>query len=124
MEILMLTRLPLSAPDVQVRVRSGILALGLLIAPGALLPANAGGVVNGSCVGGGGAISCAATWGPAGDPYVRTVPVPRTDEERAQYDARDRKWVERCHPVIVQDHYGVARYRYAAPGCEFGVIGE
>ena len=62
--------------------------------------------------------------GPGGDPYVRTVPGPHSAEEQARYDARDRKWVEHCRPVIRQDRYGVARYHYAAPGCEFGVFGD
>ena len=48
--------------------------------------------------------------------------------QRAQYEAekarlatRDHKWLARCRPVIERDRYGVARYYYAAPGCEFGV---
>ncbi len=35
---------------------------------------------------------------------------------------RDRKWVERCKPVMRQDAYGVSRYVYAARGCEHGRI--
>ena len=27
-----------------------------------------------------------------------------------------------ARPVVHQDPYGVPRYEYAAPGCEFGVI--
>jgi hypothetical protein len=34
----------------------------------------------------------------------------------------DHKWEERCRPTIAQDRYGVPRYQYAAPGCEFGII--
>ena len=84
--------------------------------------ANADWVKIDSCVGGWGSFSCIRREGPAGDPYVRTVPQPdnETDKERAA--ARDRRWIERCHPTIAQDRYGVPRYRYAAAGCEFGVI--
>jgi hypothetical protein len=35
--------------------------------------------------------------------------------------ARDRKWLERCNPIVERDRYGVGCLRYAAPGCEFGV---
>jgi hypothetical protein len=35
--------------------------------------------------------------------------------------ALDRKWLARCRPILKYDHYGVARYHYSAPGCEFGV---
>jgi hypothetical protein len=100
-----------------------VVAIAVQIMPGALAPAHADGVLLG-CTRDFGAVSCGAVWGHGGDPYIRTVPAPRTAKEQAQYDARDHKWVERCHPVIRQDHYGVARYYYAAPGCEFGVIGD
>lgn len=76
----------------------------------------------GGCVGGRGAFNCVGRVGTAGDPYVRTVPQPANDEEKAQAAARDRKWIDRCHPTIAQDRYGVPRYHYAARGCEFGVI--
>lgn len=82
----------------------------------------ADGIAVGGCVGGGGSLNCVVRWGEAGDPYVRTVPPPDSDEERRHSAERDRKWQERCRPVIAQDHYGVARYSYAAPGCEFGII--
>ena len=119
----MLTRIAFAAHGVPALVFGSIAALAIQVMPGALAPAYAGAVSLG-CTGATGAVSCSAIWGPGGDPYIRKVPVPRTVDEKAQYDARDRKWVERCHPVIRQDHYGVARYYYAAPGCEFGVIGD
>lgn len=76
----------------------------------------------GGCVGGGGAFNCVVRIGPAGDPYVRTIPQPQTDADRERTEARDRKWIDRCRPTIAQDRYGVPRYHYAALGCEFGVI--
>jgi hypothetical protein len=76
----------------------------------------------GGCVGAPGAINCAVRVGPAGDPYIRTVPQPETEADREQAAARDRKWIDRCHPTIAQDRYGVPRYHYTAAGCEFGVI--
>lgn len=40
--------------------------------------------------------------------------------EDAAYLERDRLWVERCKPRIATDEYGVDRYVYALPGCEYG----
>jgi hypothetical protein len=76
----------------------------------------------GGCVGGGGSLNCVVRWGKAGDPYIRTVPPPADEMERTQAAQRERKWEQRCRPIIKQDHYGVPRYQYSAPGCEFGVI--
>src|SRR5581483_11961871 len=70
----------------------------------------------GGCVGAPGAFNCVVRVAPAGDPYVRTVPAPANDEEKAQAAARDRKWIDHCHPTIAQDRYGVPRYHYAARG--------
>jgi len=84
--------------------------------------AQADGMGLGGCVGGTGALNCVVRWGEAGDPYVRTVPPPLDAAERTRSVERDRKWQERCRPTIMQDRYGVARYRYSAAGCEFGVI--
>ena len=50
------------------------------------------------------------------------MPQPQSAEERAAAEARDRRWVARCRPAIRQDHYGMPRYSYAAPGCEYGVL--
>ncbi len=62
-----------------------------------------------------------AQWAVPGDPYVRTVPEALGEAERAQATARDHKWLAHCHPVIEHDIYGVARYQYAAAGCEYGI---
>ena len=76
----------------------------------------------GGCVGAPGAFNCVVRIGPAGDPYIRLVPQPENEAEKARATERDRRWMNRCRPVIAQDRYGVPRYHYAAPGCEFGVI--
>jgi hypothetical protein len=65
---------------------------------------------------------CVKRYGEAGDPYVRTVPPPKDEVEKARATERDHKWLERCKPVVFQDRYGVPRYHYAAAGCGFGVI--
>ena len=97
-------------------------ALSAIILAMILSAAYADGMAVGGCLGGGGAVNCVVRWGEAGDPYVRTVPQPTDEAERARAAQRDRKWEERCRPTIAQDRYGVPRYHYSAPGCEFGVI--
>jgi len=86
-----------------------------------LTSAYAGGVATLNCVGGFRNLNCAAQWGTAGDPYVRAVPEVLGEAEKAQAAARERRWLIHCHPVIERDAYGVARYQYAARGCEYGV---
>jgi hypothetical protein len=51
---------------------------------------------------------------------VINVQGPASPEEVAAAEARDRRWAERCDPVIRQDRYGMPRYTYGAPGCEYG----
>jgi hypothetical protein len=97
-------------------------ALAVLISAIICSAAYADGMVLGGCVGGAGAVNCVVRWGEAGDPYIRVVPQPITEDERKQSAERDHKWEQRCRPTIVQDRYGVARYQYSALGCEFGVI--
>jgi len=80
-----------------------------------------GGVSDTSCVGGFTTFNCVTRWGPAGNPYVRPIPGPVDEAERARLMARDRKWLARCSPILERDRYGVGRLRYAAAGCEFGV---
>ncbi len=53
------------------------------------------------------------------NPYVIHVAPPAGAEER-QVAEQERLWRARCHPVAKQDRYGVNRYVYAAPGCEYG----
>ncbi len=104
-------------------MRWGAAAAFSLVLTGLILSAAyAEGGAFGGCVGTRGAVNCAARWGVFGDPFVRSVPPPIDDVEKAHASERDRRWELRCRPVIVQDIYGVARYRYAAPGCEFGIV--
>lgn len=98
-------------------IRGSIVALVLLATSVPFEPVNADGIDVTSCVGSFGSFSCVERWGPAGDPLVRLPPALQQDAESAE---RERKWAARCHPVVKQDQYGVVRYRYAAPGCEFG----
>ena len=86
-----------------------------------LTSAHAGGVAVFGCVGGARSFNCAGQWGIARDPYVRAVPEALGEAEKAQAVARDRKWLTHCHPVVERDYFGVARYQYSAPGCEYGV---
>jgi len=94
-----------------------------MLSVAALTPAQADDwLVVGGCLGWRGSVNCAFQKGPPGDPYVRLVPAPAGDEAKAQAKERDHLWLDRCRPVITQDAYGVPRYRYTAPGCEFGVV--
>ncbi len=101
---------------------SAVLALAL-ITFASMRPALAEGVWLGSCVGSGSGGDCAMLSAPLGNPYIRKVPQPRDAAERARATEQDRRWVERCRPTIHPDRYGVPRYHYTRPGCEFGVGG-
>ena len=73
--------------------------------------------------GGARASTCAGICrGEPSGPHIVHVPQPESAEARALAEARDRRWIERCRPVIRQDEYGVPRYTYAARGCEYGRI--
>jgi hypothetical protein len=54
------------------------------------------------------------------NPHVIVFPGPQSEEERKAVEARDRRWSERCQPLARQDRYGMPRYSYNAPGCEYG----
>jgi hypothetical protein len=54
------------------------------------------------------------------NPYIIHIAPPRTAEEIADANERDRLWRNRCKPVVKQDVYGVPRYSYAAAGCDYG----
>jgi len=92
----------------------------LVLSVVALTQAHAG-VADLSCVRGARSFNCAAQWATSGDPYVRAVPEVFGEAQKAQAAAREQKWIKRCQPVVARDGYGVARYHYSAPGCEFGV---
>ena len=81
----------------------------------------AGGVGNMSCVGGPGSVNCVGQWGPRGDPKCQGRATGSRQRERAQAAACEHKWLAQCQPVVRRDPYGVARYQYAARGCEYGI---
>ncbi len=97
-------------------VLSLVEALGLLIA----LKAFADGTITSSCVFSGGLYSCVKNWRTA--PGYSEADRLHGLDTRAQAEAieRDRKWQARCRPVIRKDEFGVSRYFYAKPGCEYG----
>lgn len=96
----------------------------LVVMSGSSVPVLAGTVETSSCVGRNDPLSCSSITAGDVDPYIRLVPASRSGEDAAAFAERDRKWVERCRPTIIQDRYGVGRYHYAAARCEFGVIGS
>jgi hypothetical protein len=89
-----------------------------------LASADAAGVRALSCIGGSGSLNCMAQWAFPGDPYVRPVPEIPGEAEKALAATRERRWLIHCHPIIARDAFGVARYQYAAPGCEYGIGGD
>lgn len=96
-------------------------ALSMLFWCAGMAAAQAQMLDSGGCIGDRYSLNCAFRYGPAGDPYLRQVPQPLDAAAIARAQERERHWAERCHPVIALDPYGVSRYRYAQPGCEFGV---
>ena len=108
--------------DAQAAFRTGLgaaaVTVATLLGPSA---AQAGDRWSVNCVGARGLFSCVEQWGPGGSiVQVIKVPSPRDDQEAAAAAERDRKWVARCRPASQLDDYGVRRFYYAAPGCEFG----
>jgi hypothetical protein len=97
------------------------LALAVLFWGADVAAAQTAVIVNGGCIGVRHSINCVTRWGPAGDPYLRFAPQPLDEAAIARAKERDQRWVERCRPVLAPDRYGVPRYHYAQPGCEFGV---
>ena len=97
-------------------------ALALLALSMMSAPARSEGVATWNCHGIRYARSCVTTFRRGRfHPHVINVPA-QTADELAATEARDRRWVERCGPVIRQDRYGMPRYSYSARGCEFGVL--
>ena len=99
------------------------LTLAMLLAPGALAPAQADGIRTYNCVGGSRfwSMSCVSTWRRGyQNPHIINVPGPRTEQEIAESQQREKLWDARCKPVYRQDDFGVERYVYVARGCEFG----
>jgi hypothetical protein len=99
------------------RAATAALACAALLAP---QPAWAGSA-NVSCVRSHGMLNCAAQWGEGGGfPRVIALDTDRDERAAAAGAERDRQWAARCKPRLRTDRYGVGRYTYAAPGCEFG----
>lgn len=99
-------------------VAATLSVLSFMLASGS---AQADDIAVGGCVGSRYSITCITRWGSYSDPYIRLVPHPQSEAEKALSAEREHKWQARCRPAVVQDAYGVPRYEYAAPGCEFGV---
>jgi hypothetical protein len=113
----MLTRVFSARPGSSRPIVGGIVALALLATSVPLAPAKASGTDVTNCIRSFGEYSCVERWNSTGDPSARRAPDPQEEAESAE---RERQWEARCHPVVREDQYGVARYQYAAPGCEFG----
>jgi hypothetical protein len=74
-----------------------------------------------SCIQSGGAVTCVANFDYPNS-VAKILHIEARDESSDKTDraARDSKWIARCRPVLRPDKYGVRRYHYSAPGCEFG----
>lgn len=96
-----------------------LLALSMMAAPARSEPSE--GVYTTNCFDTRSTESCITTFrGGRLSPHVITVPAPASADALAAAETRDRRWAERCRPVIRQDRYGMPRYSYDAPGCEYG----
>jgi hypothetical protein len=106
------------APGGAGRIAAAIFSLALVFMPAVPAPAQAADTVVGGCLWSWGAYMCTERWSNgASNGRERPAADPRDAAESAE---RERKWAARCKPEIRQDRFGVSRYRYAAPGCEFG----
>ena len=97
------------------RISIRIAAIAAVLAGSSVAPAQAGGYDNLNCSGTPYFFNCTRRWDIW--PPERLMPDPA---EQAAAAERERRWLARCRPVVQQDQFGVGRYRYAAPGCEFG----
>jgi hypothetical protein len=104
---------------------AGAFALHAMVSTAALADVT----FSGGCISGGGFFSGSSNCvfmkrkGAIGHPGIYKIEEPRGEELDAAME-RDRKWLARCSPVVRQDAYGVGRYYYAKPGCEFGKLDE
>jgi hypothetical protein len=73
-----------------------------------------------SSAGGSGSESCVEIRHELINPYVIHVPPTQSTEDSTATNERERLWRARCRPVVTQDKYGVSRYAYSAPGCDYG----
>jgi hypothetical protein len=96
-----------------------LLALSIMSAPARA--ENGDGSQTWNCYGTRNMESCVSTFrGGRLSPHVIAVPAPGSAEALAAAEARDKRWAERCRPVVRQDRYGMPRYTYDTPGCEYG----
>jgi hypothetical protein len=96
--------------------------LAALALGGANVPASAQtDTVLGSCVFSGGAVHCVKQYryGDRGNGGAQSLKEP-DPKDIAESREREERWVARCKPELHHDRYGVRRYSYAAPGCEYG----
>lgn len=95
-----------------------LLALSMMTAPARSESPDRVSILN--CYGNRYAASCVVTRHRGRlNPHVITVPA-QSEEEAAAAKERDRRWAERCEPVVRPDRYGMPRYSYSARGCEYG----
>jgi hypothetical protein len=74
-----------------------------------------------SCIQSRGSVTCVASSDyPNSIASILHIEASDQPSDNADRAAREWKWMARCRPVLRQDKYGVARYHYSAPGCEFG----
>jgi hypothetical protein len=84
---------------------------------------SANGARNTVCLGGRGSFACSTNWRYRDDFDGVPGKLKAADpDEETRARERERKWTERCHPVLRQDALGVSRYFYAAAGCEHGRV--
>jgi hypothetical protein len=96
----------------------GLAASLTLLMPG---PAQADAVETRSCVGTESSQTCVTRWREnVGNPHIIQVPALVSEQDIAESKERDRLWLARCQPEVRPDRYGVPRYVYSRPGCEFG----
>lgn len=116
-------------PEGEWRAMTKRMAVGLLVIAVALAGAGVPSMaqqrstdtVVGSCVFSGGGSHCVRQfrYGDPGNSGVQSLREP-PPEEVAELRDREKRWVERCRPMLRRDAYGVGRYVYAARGCEYG----
>ena len=110
--------------SIRLRIASlaGLGTLASLMLTVTALPAQADSVRATNCTFAGGSISCTTTRRRGVvNPHIIQVPQPTSEKDIQEQQRRDRQWEARCRPVIKPDQYGVGRYTYAQPGCEFGM---